>query len=512
MVLTRKAPGQARANPLGVGGAAPDLDTRKLLRRAATTALTAITAIGIAGFLRSAHADAPPQATIKSTSAQRSEVGITVYNQNFGLVREVRTIDLPTGRSLLEFRDVSQRIQTETVSIKSLGGPLRVLEQNYRYDLLSPQKLLEKYVGKKVKVYRWNEKTGKDDEFEAEVLAVSQGTVLRINGEITYDFPGRIAFPQLPDNLIAQPTLVWMLDGGGPKQKIEVTYLTQNLGWKADYVFSINETDTAGDLTGWVTLNNTTGTAYENAKLKLVAGDVQRVRDEREESEDDYGGDRLRSMDAQEKNFQEESFFEYHLYTLDRPTNLLNAEQKQVTLLEAQGVKVDKRLIFYGAQYYFRGQYGQVVSNQKVGVYLDIENKEANHMGMPLPKGTVRVYKQDKSGAKQFIGEDNIDHTPRDEKVRIKMGEAFDVVGDRKQTDYKVLGSCTTESAWEISLRNHKDSATEVEVYEPVGGDWEMVSSSIPSTKKDAHTFTFKPTIAARGEVKIAYRVRVKWC
>ena len=457
-----------------------------------------------------AHADAAPAATLKSTAQQREEVGITVYNQNFGLVREVRTVDLPNGRSLLEFRDVSERIQTETVSIKSLGGQLRVLEQNYRYDLLSPQKLLEKYVGKHVKVYRWNEKTGKDDEFDAEVLAAGQGTVLRINGEITYDVPGRIAFPQLPDNLIAKPTLVWMLEAGG-KQKIEVTYLTQNLNWDADYVFTINDADTLGDITGWVTLNNTTGTTYENAKLKLVAGDVQRVQAQR-----GYGGAMKSAAPPASAparpQFQEEGFFEYHLYTLDRPTNLLNSEQKQVTLLEAQGVKVDKKLIFYGAQYYFRGQYGQVVSNQKVGVYLDIENKETNHMGMPLPKGTVRVYKADKSGAKQFIGEDNIDHTPRDEKVRIKMGEAFDVVGDRKQTDYKILGSCTTESAWEISLRNHKDTAQAVEVYEPVGGDWELVSQSMPSTKKDAHTFTFRPTIAARGEVKITYRVRVKWC
>ena len=181
-------------------------------------------------------------------------------------------------------------------------------------------------------------------------------------------------------------------------------------------------------------------------------------------------------------------------------------------MLEANGIKIDKRLIFYGAQYYFRGQYGQVVSNQKVGVYLDIENKEANHMGMPLPKGTVRVYKADKSGAKQFIGEDNIDHTPRDEKVRIKMGEAFDVVGDRKQTDYKVLGSCTAETAWEVSLRNHKDKADEVLVREPVGGDWSVVQSSMPWEKENAHTLVFKPNVPARGEVKITYRIRVKWC
>jgi len=468
----------------------------------AALAFTAITPFAIAQ-------QKPPQVTqAKSTNGEREEVGITVYNQNFGLVREVRTVDLAAGRTALEFRDVSEQIEPQTVAIKGLGGQLHVLEQNYRYDLLSPQKLLEKYVGKKVKIYRWNEHTGKDDVYDAEVLSVANGTVMRVNGEITYDFPGRIAFPEIPQNLIAKPTLVWLLDSSG-KQKVEVTYLTRNLGWSADYVLTINEADTGGDLVGWVTLNNTTGTTYENAKLKLVAGDVQRIQDQT----------RYRAMEAPaatatggSAGFREESFFEYHLYTLERPTNLLNAEQKQVTLLEAPGIKIDKKLIFFGAAYYYRGNYGQVVSNQKVGVYLDIQNTEGNHMGMPLPKGTVRVYKADKSGSKQFIGEDAIDHTPRDEKIRIKMGEAFDVVGDRKQMSWKALGTCTSESEWQIDLRNHKDTATSVEVYEPVGGDWEITQESMPHVKKDAHTFTFSPSIPGRGAVKITYRVRIKWC
>ena len=450
----------------------------------------------------------PQQVTqAKSTNEQREEVGITVYNQNFGLVREVRTVDLAAGRTALEFRDVSEQIEPQTVAIKGLGQSLHVLEQNYRYDLLSPQKLLEKYVGKKVKIYRWNEHTGKDDVYDAEVLSVANGTVMRVNGEITYDFPGRIAFPEIPQNLIAKPTLVWLVDSSG-KQKVEVTYLTRNLGWSADYVLTINDADTAGDLVGWVTLNNTTGTTYENAKLKLVAGDVQRIHEFARRGAMDVPAATATGGSA----FHEESFFEYHLYTLERPTNLLNAEQKQVTLLEAPGIKIDKKLIFFGAAYYYRGNYGQVISNQKVGVYLDIQNTEANHMGMPLPKGTVRVYKADKSGSKQFIGEDAIDHTPRDEKVRIKMGEAFDVVGDRKQMSWKSLGTCTSESEWQIELRNHKDTATSVEVFEPVGGDWEITQESMPHVKKDAHTFTFNPSIPARGNVKITYRVRIKWC
>ena len=446
-----------------------------------------------------------------SSGKDRSEVSITVYNQNFGLVREVRDLDLPKGRVALEFRDVASQIQPETVSIKSLSGPWSVLEQNYRYDLLTPEKLLEKYVGKKVRVYRWNDKLGKEDAYDADVLAVNSGQpVLKINGEITYGFPGRFAFPEVPSNLIAKPTLVWLADSGAPKQKLEVTYLTRGMGWKADYVLTLDESDKKADLTGWVTLTNNSGTSYENAKLKLVAGDVQKLPE--------YGGyhPAMKSAPAAAPmggaGFKEEGFFEYHLYTLQKPTDVLQNEQKQVTLLEAQGAPVLKKLIFSGSSYYYRSSYGQVASNQKVGVFLDLENKEANRLGMPLPKGVVRVYKADKAGAKQFVGEDRIDHTPRDEKVRIKMGEAFDVVGDRKQMSWKPMGTCNSESEWEISLRNHKDGDEVVEVVEPVGGDWEIVSSTHPHTKKDAHTFTFDVRVPKKGETKVKYRVHVRWC
>jgi len=469
--------------------------------------------LGIAAYA-SAQKSPPAQARI-SSAKERSEVSITVYNSDFGLVREVRDLELAKGRVSLELRDVAARIQPETVAMKSLtaGAALSVLEQNYRYDLLTPYKLLEKYVGKKVKVYRWNEKQGKEDAFDAEVLSVNGGqSVMKINGEITYDFPGRIAFPEIPENLIAKPTLVWLLESGAAKQKVEVTYLTRGMGWQSDYVFVLGADDKQGDLTGWVTLYNRTGASYENAKLKLVAGDVNKVSDG-----DDLENEELKEKDKSKPKdskpaFVEEGLFEYHLYTLNKPTDVLNNEQKQVTLLEGSGIKVDKKLLFFGAAYYYRGSYGQIASNQKVGVYLDVMNSEANHLGMPLPKGIVRVYKADKSGAKQFVGEDRIDHTPRDEKIRIKMGEAFDVVADRKQTDWKTLGKCTSESGWELSLRNHKDVAETIEAWEPVGGDWEIVSSSHPAQKQDAHTFVFTVKVPAKGEVKVKYRVRIKWC
>ena len=447
----------------------------------------------------------------RSGAEDRESVAITVYNQNFGLVREVREIGLARGRLNLEFGDVASAIQTETVHIRSLTGgqALKVLEQNYQYDLLNPQKLLEKYVGRAVTVYRWNPESERDEPVQAEVLSVNGGPILRIGDEITFNYPGRFAFPELPQNLIAEPTLVWMLDSGRDRQRLEVSYLTQSLNWKADYVMVVDENDAVGDLTGWVTLTNQSGATYENATLKLVAGDVQRVsgRDEMMKM-----AVRAAEMEAADAAFGEEAFFEYHLYTLGRPTTLRNNEQKQVTLLEASGFDVDKHLIFYGAAYYYRGQYGHVVSNQKVGVFLEFENAEQNRLGMPLPAGVVRVYKEDSSGAQQFIGEDRIDHTPRDEKVRIKMGDAFDVVGDRRQMSWSALGSCVSESSWEIDLRNHKDEDVEVEVVEPIGGEWTILSSTNQWKKLDAHTFTFDVGIPARGEEKIGYRVRVRWC
>lgn len=452
----------------------------------------------------------PP--AFRSRAEQREAVTITVYNQNFGLVREVRGVDLARGTVALEFGDVASKIQTETVHIRTSGGDggrFRVLEQNYQYDLLSPQKLLEKYVGRTVTVYRWNEKEGREEAVQAEVLAVNGGTILRIGDEITFGYPGRIAFPEVPEDLIAEPTLVWLLESGADRQRLEVSYLTDALNWKADYVVVATDDEARGDLTGWVTLTNQSGATWENAQLKLVAGDVQRVGGREEMMEYAMKAAQARAAD---EAFAEEAFFEYHLYTLNRPTTLRNNEQKQVTLLEADRFGLRKRLIYYGAAHYYRGSYGHVESNRKVGVFLDFENSEENGLGMPLPAGVVRVYKEDSSGAQQFIGEDRIDHTPRDERVRIRMGEAFDVVGDRRQMEWTAVGSCVSESSWQVELRNHKDEAVEVEVVEPVAGDWRILSSTHAATRVDAHTFRFDVKVPARDSVKVEYRVRVRWC
>jgi hypothetical protein len=460
--------------------------------------------------LSSVAAAAPPAARV-STDKDRSKVTVTIYNQNFGLVREVRTLDaLPNGEVSLEFADVAATIQPETVHIRSLTNPqgLAVLEQNYRYDLLTPEKLLEKYVGRPVRVYRYHEAKAEEQAIDAKLLSVAGGPILQIGKEITFGYGGRFAFPQVPEDLIARPTLMWLLESRQPKQSVEVSYLAREMSWNADYVMVLDDKETRADLTGWVTLSNQTGASYKDAELKLVAGDVNRV----EPQGQSLSGVAYKSAQSRDMRMREESLFEYHLYTLGRPTTLRNNEQKQVTLLEGRGLGVTKKLVLPSQMYWFRSQNGQVQTNQKVAVQLEFENSQKNQLGVPLPKGTLRVYKADKAGSQQFVGEDAIDHTPRDEPVRVKIGDAFDVVGDRKQMKWTALGNCSSESAWEVELRNHKDTAVDIESIEATGGDWTIVSSSLPAERKDAQTFAFRAKVPPHGKVKITYVVRVRWC
>jgi hypothetical protein len=454
-----------------------------------------------------------PTITRQSDKADRKSVAVTVYNQNFGVVRDTRRLKLASGRVELSFKDVSANIQPETVRLHGAtqGARFEVLEQNYRYDLLTPAKLLEKYVGRTINVYRYNEKTGTEEKKTAEVLSVEGGVTLRIDGEVTTSFQGRYGFADVPSTLLDKPTLVWLLESDRKEQEVEVTYLTKNLNWQADYVLKLDDTDTRADLNGWVTLDNRSGTSYENAALRLVAGDVNRVQPPAPEPV--VYDLAVREEAAQDKpQFREEGLFEYHLYSLERPTTLLDKETKQVSLMSAENVGVTKKLVFASDQYFYRGRNGQLALNQKVGVFVSIDNSEKNRLGMPLPKGTVRLYKADKGGALQFVGEDALDHTPRDEKVELKVGDAFDVVGDRVQKEWTQVSNCVGEGTYEVELRNHKDTDVSVEVSEPVGGDWEVVQHSQPFVKVDAGTFRFDVKVPARGASKVSYRVRVRYC
>ena len=448
------------------------------------------------------------QSSNVATSLNEQEaVSITVYNSNLGLVKDVRRLTLPSGVTELKFGEVAAKIMPHTVHIKSLTDParLQVLEQNYEYDLLTPQKLLEKFVGKEITIL-------KDGvEVPITILSTNQGVVYKLGGRIFTGQPHNLIFPNIPNNLISQPTLVWLLENhGAAPQQIEATYLTQGITWKADYVAVLDSKDKNMDLNGWVTLDNQSGATYQNARLKLVAGDVNRVIEQR------GAADAVRALaevsaKASPAPFSEESFFEYHLYSLQRPTTIKDQQTKQVALLSSDNVPVTKRYFYYGAQQYLRQRYGVPISTQKVGTYVEIANKKENRLGMPLPKGVLRVYKADTDGSLQFIGEDRIDHTPKDETIKIKMGDAFDIVGERKQTDWRKIADNLYEVAFEISLRNHKDERVTVSVVEPMLRDWEILSSSHSYKKIDAHTAQFDIPIARDGETKLQYRARFKF-
>jgi hypothetical protein len=451
-----------------------------------------------------------------TTARDRQSVNITVYNSNLGLVRETRRLTLPQGLIALRFADVTAQIRPETVHLASLTAPasLRILEQNYQYDLLNPGKLLDKFVGKEITLVmrRFQNNTETFEPVQATLLSNNGGQVWRINGQIVIN-PTNITemrFPDLPKNLVATPTLVWDVENReGGSQNVEASYLTAGMNWRADYVLLVNADDTKGDLQGWVTLTNASGATFEDARLQLVAGDVNRVSDQRTYS---LAGAMVRKDMSSEPQFQEQGFFEYHMYTLQRPTTIRDNETKQVSLVEAAGFEVKKEFVLNGQHYYYTNYNspGQPII-EKVGVYMQFRNSQQNKLGMPLPAGTIRLYKKDDKGNQQFIGEDKIDHTPKDEDVRVKVGDAFDIVAERKQTDYKViLSGHMYEYAYEIKFRNHKDGPVSVVVNEPIGGDWEMVSSTFEAKKTAAFAAQFTVSVAKDGEATLAYRVRVR--
>jgi hypothetical protein len=449
-----------------------------------------------------------------STLDDQTGVALTIYNVNLGLVKDQRQIKLFKGIGDLRFMDVASQIMPTSVHIKSLINPesLQVLEQNYEYDLLNPEKLLDKYVGKEVKLYTKNPYTEREELVTATLLSNNGQPIFRIGDEITFGHPGRIIFPGVPENLNAKPTLVWMLENNLlSTQKIEASYLTNGINWRSDYVVTLNDKDDKADLSGWVTIDNHSGATYKNAKLKLVAGDVNRVKNKFEYADKLMRVAEMAAKSAPAPQFKEDSFFEYHIYTLSRPATVKDNQTKQISLVTADEIPVRKELLYYGANYYYYSRYGEAMSNQKIGVFVEIQNKKENNLGVPLPKGTVRVYKADKEGSLQFVGEDSIDHTPKDEKIRIKLGDAFDVVGSRKQTDWKKIAYDTYEAAFEISLRNHKKEDVVVKVVEPIPGDWKMLNSSHEYKKAEAFTAEFQIPVAKDGETKLTYRVRMRY-
>jgi hypothetical protein len=441
---------------------------------------------------------------------KQSAVAVTIYNNDLALVRDSRTVTLTQGENDVAFIEVSAGIRPETALLTGRGLALDIVEQNFDFDLLTPQKLLEKSVGQTIRVVRTNPETGVDSTEDATVLSVAEGqVVLKIGDRIEVTPPGRLVYSAVPANLRDRPTLVVKLAsqqaGDVP---VDLSYLTRGLSWAADYVAELSPDEKTLNLNGWVTLTNMSGIAYNDAKLQLVAGEVNQYQPAPPMP-------MLQEMAAADGMRREkmvsEAAFEYHLYSLDRPTTLKENQTKQVALLAAEQVPVEKKYVLVNVAQ-LGGNYGaKVGETERVNaeVRMKIKNDEASHLGLPLPMGVVRVYKADSDGDAIFVGEDHIKHTPKNEELDLMLGRAFDVTARGKQVDYKRIADNVYENSYEIEVKNAKQQPVTVTLREFVPGDWTMLTESVKHAKVDASTAEWQLNVPAEGSAKLTYKVRI---
>jgi hypothetical protein len=465
-----------------------------------------------------------------------SGVSLTIYNQNFGVVKDRRTVELANGRTTLIVEDVAQLIDPTTVHFKSLTAPNAVVvrEQNYQYDLINPLTMLNKSVGKRVTI-RQNLGNGQQKEITGTILAPVTATVAQTgeggggtsynglvvktdDGKIVLNPVGEAHLHEMPEGLVSIPRLVWLVDSAqAGKHEAEVSYMTQGLTWRADYVVVLSADDKLVDVTGWVTLDNKSGATYENANLQLIAGDVRRIQPPAMRG--GMGAGRQEALaDAVVPAFAEESLFEYHLYSLDGTTTVRNNEQKQMTLLTANKAPCVKKFVYDGRTGFwgvfnpeFRpGEQWDTSNYKKVNVIVEVKNAKPN-LGIALPKGRMRLYKADSKGSLQFVGEDEIDHTPKDEVVRLKVGDAFDIVGEHKRTNFRRISEKEVEESFEVTVKNHKSEDVTVSVIEHLWADWRITQKSMDYVKRDARTVEFAVKVPKDGSATVTYTARTKW-
>jgi hypothetical protein len=454
----------------------------------------------------------------RTTLDDQVSVAVTIYNDNLALIKDQRQVTLNKGLNHLAYRGVSAQMRPETAMMRSFdaGTGFQVIEQNFDFDLLTPEKLLDHYVGREISIATLNPASGEETIEQATVLSTNGGTVVRIGDRIETNPRGRFIFDQLPESLRDEPTLVTQVISPTSKQQtLELSYLSGGLSWKADYVAELSADDQTLDLLGWVTLDNKSGTQYKQAKLQLVAGDVNRVKEQFNQKRKGMG--RLLSLESKAvEAMSEESLFEYHLYSLNRLTDIANNQTKQVSLLTASSVPVEKEFLLQGQEYYYRGSHHQLGQKLKVGVYVQFDNRKKTGLGMPLPKGIVRVYKRDQSSNAQFIGEDRIDHTPKNEEIRLKLGDAFDITANRKQSSFAKRDASKPfnyvfEAAYEIELKNAKTEAVSVVVREPIPGDWKMLKENHTHQTIAAGISQWTINVPAERSETLTYRVLVRY-
>jgi hypothetical protein len=450
---------------------------------------------------RRGKAASPPAVDTSNTGPRRESVALTVYNQNFALVKDVRVLDLENGHSEVKIDDVAASIDPTSVHFAALDHPnaVAVVEQNYQYDLANADRILTRYLDHPVTAILKDggKREGTLLSYGRGDLVLQAGTSASILNRAEFR---DISLGEVPGGLVVKPALFWTLESErqGP-ERMEVSYLTDNITWHAEYVAVVNAKDDGLTLNGWVSLDNRSGAGYENAKLKLVAGDVHRILP----ANSYLDAVALQAgvvQQADQRRFEERNFFEYHIYTLDRPATVADKETKQLALFPSASAGAKKTYTYDGYR-----------DAMKVAIRLEFENSKENRLGLALPAGKVRVYKEDADQALEFVGEDQIDHTPRDETVRLFLGNAFDVVGKRTMTDIKQLSSRSRRESDAIEIRNHKDEAIEVNVIEHLQGDWKITDHSHDFVKKNATTVEFPVKVPPNGSVSVVYTAEVKY-
>ncbi len=451
---------------------------------------------------------------LANDATKKKDLSLTIYNQNTALIRDIREIKLKNGLNTLKFTDVAASINPTSVHFKSLTAPskLSILEQNYEYDLVSSDKLLFRYIDSKIKVITKDDNVydGTLSSYDRNqlILVKNRGAVFMINRENIRN----IEFPELPQGLITKPTLVWLLSNQkSGAHDIELNYLTGNMNWHSDYVANISEDDEKISLNGWVTIKNNSGTAYENANIKLIAGDIHKVRPISDMAT--LGSFKTLRKERSAPQFKEKSFFEYHMYTMQRKSTLKNNQTKQIELFSAPEVSAKKVYTYKGATYgwYYYNNWTNQKCNKKVNVNLEFKNSKENGLGIPLPKGKIRVYKEDSDKSMQFIGEDAIDHTPKNETLNLYLGNAFDIVGERKIMNHSKISSKVHSDSYKIELRNHKKTAVTIKVIEKQWGDWSIIKSNRKYTKKDSTTIEFYVKVPAGGKRTVTYTAEYRF-
>lgn len=440
--------------------------------------------------------------------AARTGLAVTVYNGDLALVRDRRRVDLPSGQTDLAFADVSTRMQPSTALLQSGERAFKVQEQVFDFDVVSQSSLLQASVGKQVTVVRINPATGKETEVRATVLAVANGVVLEIDGQITTEIPGRLVFDALPPSVRTQPTLVASI--AAPKAgevEANLSYLTNGLTWRADYVAEYDEAQSMIGLSAWASISNTSGTDFPDATLKLVAGDINRAAPQPQMMR---AMEMAASAPKMADNFSQEGLAAFHLYAIDRPVTLSDRQSKQLALLSADSIAVQVDLASRGDNFALRGPMSGQVREAQATRSLVFTNSEADGLGLPLPAGTVRVYGQDSTGAMQLLGEDGVSHTPKGQDVRFTLGRDFDVTVVREQREFLRSSERSTISAHRITVSNAKDKPVTVRLVEGMQGEWEILDQSEPHEKVQGDA-EWVIDVPPGGEAQVDYRVRVRF-